>query len=88
MKMPASVMTSARMRAVQPVSPAKVPASRTRSSDCQNASSGSSRSSSPLKPVNRNTVMISAAATITASVSNPSQTMSVNGPLDNATSIR
>ena len=87
--MPATVIISPTMRVTQPMSPAKVPASTTRSIDCQIASTmPRSLPASPFTPVRRNRVSTSAVTTMIASVSRPSQPITTDGPRDRARSNR
>ena len=71
MKMPASVTSRPTVRVIQPLSPANVPESSTRSNDCQNDSPTESPSTSPLTPVSRNTQSRTVATRITASMTSP-----------------
>ena len=72
----------------QPVSPANEPESTTRSIDCQNASNGPSFLSSPFTPVRRKMVSTRVVTKMIASVSNPSQPMTTDGPFESAVSKR
>lgn len=70
-KMPSSVTIRPKIRAGQPASPTKDPASSTRSKLCQNASKGLSDLSTPPIPVMRMTTEMIMPTTMIRTVSRP-----------------
>ncbi|GAA4318915.1 hypothetical protein GCM10023162_25940 [Klenkia terrae] len=88
MKMPARVTTKESRRTGQSASPAKVPASTTRSIACQTPSTGFGTGGPPLIPSTLNAQKMMPKTTKMPNVSAASQPMTTVGPLARALSNR